>query len=109
MSSAYAAAVIAVSAIPPFWFVGTPKGRKGSADAAGWGFAPEVFEAVVLARLGREDVDHHVPVVEQDPAGLAGALGAAWQQPLGALVLQLLVDAVVDRLRLTLRVARADH
>src|SRR5215208_6507295 len=104
MPSLVAAAVIAVSAIPPFWFVDNTNTcsradrTEGSADRPGRGLAPEVFEAVVLARLGREDVDHHVPVVEQDPAGLAVALGAAWQQALGASVLQLVVDAVVDRL-----------
>src|SRR5215216_1765713 len=42
-------------------------------------FAPELLEAVVLARLGREDVDHAVPIVEQDPASLAAPLGAARQ------------------------------
>src|SRR5688572_12856188 len=84
-------------------------GRKGSADAAGRGFAPEVFQPVVLACLGREDVHDHVPVVEQDPAGFAGALGAAGEQAVVGALLQLLVDPVVDRLRLALRVARADH
>src|SRR4029453_16913973 len=116
MSNAYAAAVIFVSAIPPFWFVDStnacshtgPDG-KWSADASGRGFAPEVFEPVVLACVGREDVHDHVPVVEQDPAGLAVALGAAWQQAAVGAVLQLVVDAVVDRLCLALRVARADH
>ena len=70
--------------------------------------APELLQPVVLARVRREDVHHHVQVVQEDPARLAVALGAARQQPL-VRVLQLLVDRVVDRLRLALGVARADH
>src|SRR5215208_6625656 len=81
----------------------------GSADRAGRGFAPQVFEPVVLACLGREDVHDHVPVVHEDPAGLAVALGAAGQEAVVAALLQLLVDPVVDRLRLALGVARGDH
>ena len=72
------------------------------------GASPQrLLQAVVLARVRREDVDDDVQVVEQDPAGLAAALGAARQQALVAVVLQLLVDRVVDRLRLALRVARS--
>src|SRR5680860_1809941 len=71
------------------------------------GLAPEVLQAVELARGGREDVHDTVEVVEQDPTGLPDALGAAGQQAL--LVLELAVYAVVDRLRLALGVARADH
>src|SRR3954454_16171021 len=85
---------------------------KWSADAAGGCFAPQVFEPVVLPCLRREDVHDHVPVVHEDPAGLAVALGAAGQQALAggiclAALLQLLEDAVMDRLRLALRVAGA--
>src|SRR5215213_1937754 len=99
-----ASAAMAVSAIPPFWFVDNTnicshRGRTDwSADRADRGLAPEVFQPVVLACLGREDVHDHVPVVEQDPACLAGALGTARQQALVAALLQLLVDPVVDRL-----------
>src|SRR5262245_29573218 len=89
--------------------VRTRSGRKGLADAAGRGFAPEVFQPVVLACVGREDVHDHVPVVEQDPAGLAVALDAARQEAAVGVVLQLVVDSVVNRLRLALRVPRADH
>ena len=38
---------------------------------------PEVLQPVELARLRREDVDHAVEVVEQDPAGLPLVLRAA--------------------------------
>ena len=46
-----------------------PDGR--SAHGAGRGLAPELLQAVVAARVGREDVHHAVEVVEQDPARLA--------------------------------------
>ena len=36
--------------------------------------APEILEAVVLARLGREDVQDDVEVVGDDPARLALAV-----------------------------------
>src|SRR5439155_20332610 len=68
--------------------------------------APELLEAVVRAGVGREDVNDHVEVVHEDPAGLAEALDAAGQQAVA--VLQALVDAVVDGLRLALGAARAD-
>src|SRR4051812_29520325 len=104
MPSLTAAVAIASSATPPFWsldkhehmFAWCADG-KGSADTAGGGFAPEVLEAVVLACLGREDVHDHVPVVHEDPACFAVALGAAGEQPFAggvhvAGLLQLLVD-----------------
>src|SRR5215212_6506977 len=68
--------------------------------------APELLEAIELARLGREDVDDHVEVVHQDPARLAEALDAAREQPM--LLLEPVVDAVVDRLCLAVGVAGAD-
>src|SRR4051794_11284959 len=68
--------------------------------------APELLEAVVLARFGREDVDDHVEVVHEDPARLAQALHAAGQQ--AVLLLHVLVDAVVDRLGLAVCAAGAD-
>ena len=68
--------------------------------------APELLEAVVVARVGGEDVDDHVEVVHEDPARLVEALDAARQH--AAVLLHPLVDAVVDRLRLALRVAGAD-
>src|SRR5205823_8214169 len=69
--------------------------------------APQLLEPIERARLRREDVHDAVEVVHQDPAGLPVALRAPWQQP--GRVLQLFVDRVVDRLRLALRVAGADH
>ena len=82
-------------------------GRKVSPPSAP-GPRPRAAPGGSSARAsGREDVDHAVEVVEQDPARLALALGAARQQAL--LLLQLRVDRVVDRLRLALGVARADH
>jgi len=48
-------------------------------------------------------VDNAVQVVQEDPAGLAGALRAPGQEAL--LVLEGLVDSVVDRLGLALAAA----
>ena len=71
------------------------------------GFAPELLEAVVITRVGREDVDHDIEVVEQDPARLADALDPPRQQPV--LRLQTLVDGVVDGPGLTIGAPGADH
>src|SRR5688572_30034105 len=76
-------------------------------DGALGRLAPELLEAVEIARLGREDVHHDVQVVHEDPARLAEALDPAREQ--AVLLLEALVDAVVDRLGLAVRVARADH
>src|SRR3954469_10757975 len=51
--------------------------------------APELLEAVVVARVGREDVDDHVEVVHEDPARLAEAFDAAREQ--AVLLLHVLV------------------
>src|SRR3954471_3718792 len=112
MPSSTAAVVIFISAMAPFRLVESTNAcshssRTELADRAGRGFAPELLQPVVLAGLRREDVHDHVEVVEQDPARLAGALRAARQQAV-VRVLELLGDRVVDRLRLALRVARAD-
>jgi len=64
---------------------------------------PQVLQAVELVRGGGEDVDNAVQVVQEDPAGLAGALRAPGQEAL--LVLEGLVDSVVDRLGLALAAA----
>ena len=71
------------------------------------GFAPELLEPVVLARVGREDVDDHVEVVHEDPARLGQAFDAAGQQ--AVVLLHVLVDAVVDRLGLAVGAAGGDH
>src|SRR5215217_7057073 len=76
------------------------------ADGALGRLAPELLEAVEVPRLGREDVHDDVEVVHEDPAGLVDALDAAGQEPV--VVLEPLADAVVDRLRLPVRVAGAD-
>src|SRR5215211_2627898 len=75
-------------------------------DRAPRRLAPELLEAVELARLRREDVDDHVEVVHQDPARLGEALDAAREDSVPLLEAE--VDAVVDRLGLAIRVARAD-
>src|SRR5262245_5027304 len=113
MPSSVAAAAILVSAIAPFAFVlstniCSQEGRTELADRARRGLAPELLAAVEVARVRGEDVHDAVEVVEQDPAGLAIALGAAREEAVVG-VLQLLVDRVVDRLRLALGVAGADH
>src|SRR4051794_11522503 len=68
--------------------------------------APELLEAVEVARVGREDVHDDVEVVHEDPAGLGQAFDAAWGDPV--VLLEALADAVGDRLRLAVRVAGAD-
>src|SRR3954454_252160 len=68
--------------------------------------APQLLEPVELAHLGDEDVDDDVEVVHEDPARLAGALDAA--RELAVVLLEALADRVVDRLGLTVGVARAD-
>src|SRR3954453_5811964 len=70
-------------------------------------FAPELLEAVELARLGREDVDDHVEVVHEDPARLRDAFDAPREQ--AVLLLHVLVDAVVDGLDLAVGAAGGDH
>src|SRR5207248_1155527 len=80
-------------------------GRPGRGRVRGH-LAPQLLEAIEVARLGREDVRDHVEVVHQDPFGSPGALDAARQQLV--LALQAFEDAVVDRFRLAARVARAD-
>src|SRR4051794_14085788 len=62
--------------------------------------APELLEPVVAAGVGREDVHDCVEIVHQDPARLAEPFDAPRQPAVH--VLQLLVDRVVDRFRLTL-------
>ena len=76
-------------------------------DDALRGFAPELLEAVELARLGREDVDDHVEVVHEDPTGLGHALDAPGKE--AVLLLHVLVDAVVDGLDLAVGAAGGDH
>src|SRR5262249_30088775 len=78
------------------------------ARRAGWSglgaalgrFAPGLVEPVELARVGREDVDDHVEVVHEDPAGFLQALDATGQE--AVVLLHVLVDAVVDRLGLAI-------
>src|ERR1700730_4131383 len=61
---------------------------------------PELLQAVVLARCGREDMHDDIEIIHQDPGGARRAFHAPRQQRV--LVLAALVDAVVDRLRLAL-------
>src|SRR5918911_718238 len=81
-------------------------GRASGADRALRGLAPELLEAVEVARVRREHVDDDVQVVHEDPAGLGDALLPAWQEPM--VLLEAFPDAVVDGLRLPVRVAGAD-
>src|SRR3954464_6713915 len=76
-------------------------------DRAGRDLAPELFQPVKGPRLRREYVHDAVEVVHEDPARLAVAFDATRQQ--SGRALQLEVNGVVDRLRLALGVARADH
>src|SRR2546423_12365899 len=80
---------------------------RDAVQRPGGHLAPELLEAIEVARLGREDVHDGVEVVHEDPAGLADALDAPWKQ--AVLLLHPEVHAVVDRLGLALGVARADH
>ena len=79
-------------------------GRSGHFDERH--IAPQVLEAVVRARLRREDVQHRVEVVGDDPGALALAVDRAREQAL--VVLQPVAHLVVDRRRLA-RVAAAAH
>ncbi len=70
------------------------------------GRAPEIFQRVERPRLFVEQVDHHVAVVEQDPAALVVAFDA---QPLVAqLVFERVVDLVADGVELPAAVAGGD-
>src|SRR6188472_4807712 len=68
---------------------------------------PEVLEAVVLARLRREDVEHDVEVVVDDPARLRQAARGAWRE--FRVALEHGVHLVVDRLRQTRVLPGRDH
>src|SRR5580693_8824404 len=82
-------------------------GARARLGGTGGRLAPQLLQAVELARLGREDVHDHVEVVHQDPAGGGRALDPARQRVV--LVLEPLEDAVVDSLRLAAGVAGADE
>src|SRR4051812_10564432 len=115
MPSFAASNAIAASATAPHWlgFIDAntssrpgQKSLKRSVDRARRGLAPELLQAVEGAGVGGEDVDDRVQVVHQHPARFAGSFRAARDHPVA---LQVLVDRVVDCLRLALGVARADH
>src|SRR5579862_700370 len=83
-----------------------PRALSLRAGCAHGDLAPQLLQAVVLARGGREDVNDDVEVVHQDPIALAETLDAARQR--AVLALAPFEDAIVDRFGLTLGVARAD-
>src|SRR5215204_6581200 len=100
--------------ISPSWWIaaaGRPKTitmvalrRLGLLDLERRHLSPQRLEAVVLACGGREDVHDAVEVVHQNPAALRGALDAL-RDAAGALaVLEVLVDRVLDGVRLALGV-----
>src|SRR5439155_11139705 len=68
---------------------------------------PQLFEPVVLAGLGREDVEDHVEVARDDPAALGLARDRGGQRAF--VVLQALVHLVPDRLRLAGVLPRGEH
>src|SRR3954454_17244070 len=76
-------------------------------DGLGRGVAPKLLEAVIAARIRREDVDHGVQIVHEDPARLGKPLDPPRKPAVD--VLQLLVDRVVDGLHLALGIAGAEH
>jgi hypothetical protein len=80
--------------------------RAGYRDLDRGHVAPELLEPVVPARLGGEDVQDHVEVVDEDPPRLLGSGDASREQ--AVLVLHALVHLVVDRLRLARVPAGAD-
>ena len=81
--------------------------RGATSDRARRRLAPQPFEAVELARDGREDVDDHVEVVHQHPLRAPRPFHPPWQD--AELTLGALVDSVVDRLHLAVGVAGADQ
>src|SRR4051794_4102160 len=105
--------MIAASAIAPFWFVVNidnsvfdepyellPPTRRqvylgrGCFDRLMRDVVPQLFEPVVRARFGREDVQHDVDVVGDDPGRLRDAVDRTWQQIV--LLLQAAVHLVPD-------------
>ena len=54
----------------------------GDVDVDRGHVAPQLFEPVVLARVGREDVEDDVEVVRDDPGALAHPVDAPGEQPL---------------------------
>jgi hypothetical protein len=60
----------------------------------------------VCPYIGPEDVDHHIPVVDQNPLRSRKALDA---EGMDSLLSQAAVDVVCDCPNLTLRAARAEH
>ena len=68
---------------------------------------PELLEPVVVAGLGREDMQDDVEVVGDDPVALALAVDRVGEDPFIA-VLEAVADLVHDRPRLTRVLAGAD-
>ena len=68
--------------------------------------APEAFETVIFASLGREDVDEQVAVIGQHPLGLAVAFDVV--RHLAGVILQAEADLVADGLHLLRIGAGAD-
>jgi hypothetical protein len=71
----------------------------GGVELDGRHVAPELLEAVVIPRLGREDVQDDVEVVREDPVPLSLALDGS--RPQLVIALQALPDLVRDRLGLS--------
>ena len=70
-----------------------------------FGLAPEPVQVVVFPLLGAEDVNDDIAVVEQQPAGVYGALAVIGR---GALSFQAQLDVVEDRADLPLAVPGTD-
>src|SRR5919197_2230333 len=80
---------------------------RGSVELDARHVAPQLFEPVVLARLGRENVEDDVDVVGHDPAALG--LAGDRRRERALVVLQALVHLVPDRLRLARVLPGREH
>lgn len=69
------------------------------------GVLPELFQAVIVARLRREEVNYDAPIIEDDPAGAGGAFHV---QGVHICCFQAFPNSIEDGFDLSLAFAGAD-